>query len=122
MYKEAASGWLGDEWKITRPMDFHHFCDRLSGQMLNYHQAKRVYPGDSQFRVSTKQHAKRRLHTDAKFKSKKGKLSATTVASGGSAALQTQEYKEAIHSRCLCTSLGTLAEHLKSFIKNPSKW
>ena len=121
MYREAASGSLGDEWRVERMMDFHQFRDRLSGQMLNYHPVKRVYPGDAQFRVSTKQDTKRRLHTEARFRRKKGKLSATTVASGGSAALSTQEYKEALESGRLCTSLGALAEHLKSFVKNPSK-
>jgi len=122
MYKEAASGTLCEEWKVERPMDFHQFRDRLSGQMLAYAPTKRQYPGDSQFRVSTKQDHKRRLHTRMRHHGRKrGKLSAATVASGGSHALSSAEYKEAKSSGRLCKDLSELAEHLASFVRNSTK-
>src|SRR5210317_1896359 len=121
MYRKAASGSLGAELKVDKVMDFHRFRDRLSGQMLTYSPTKRVYPGDSQFRVSTKQSEKRRLNSEARFAKKKGKLSATTVASGGTFALSTREYKEALESGRLCTNLAQLSKHLKSFGPNSTK-
>jgi len=123
MYREAATGSLCDEWKVARPMGFHEFRDRLSGQMLSYSPTKRAYPGDSQFRAATKQAHKRRLHTNARHgrQKKQGKLSATTVASCGTYALSTQEYKEAVASGRVSTDLMQLAKHLGSFVRNPTK-
>jgi hypothetical protein len=55
MYLECCKGKLNAEWKIEKPLDFWHFREKLSEQMLGYNPANRVYPGDQNMRVSTKQ-------------------------------------------------------------------
>ena len=120
MYLEAASGSLNPEWKIEKPMDFHQFRDRLSGQMLKYDPTKRVYSGDSQFRVATQQHKKRRMKSSGRY-GKKGRLSANTVASGGTFCLDVEEYGKALKSGRLCKNITELQKHLSDFQPNKSK-
>jgi hypothetical protein len=58
MYLECCEGKINSEWKIEKPLDFWHFRERLSEQMLAYKPAHRMYPGDQNMRVSTQQPAR----------------------------------------------------------------
>lgn len=61
MYLECCEGKMrAGEWKTERPVDFHRFREKLAKQMLLYTPKDRKYPGDEQFRVSTRQHKDRR--------------------------------------------------------------
>jgi hypothetical protein len=50
---ERCKGKLNPEWKIEKPLDFWHFREKLSEQMLEYKPAHCVHPGDQNMRVST---------------------------------------------------------------------
>ena len=88
--------------------------------MLKYDPTKRIYSGDSQFRVSTQQNKKQRMRTSGRY-GKKGKLSANTVASGGSFCLNVEEYGKSLKSGRLCQNMNELTKHLTNFQRNKSK-
>jgi len=106
MYLEAARGSLRPEWKIEHPMDFHQFRDRLSGQMLKYNPAMKLYPGDSKFRVSTQMNKKKQNRLNAMHK--KIRLSSKSISSGGTSCLDVEEYREALRSEHFCTDSTNL--------------
>jgi len=121
MYKEAASGSLRDEWKVEKPMDFHQFRDRLSGQMLKYDPRKLALPGDEKIRVSTKVMKRKRPRKHGRKESKKGRLTSANVATGGIFCVATEEYSVALESGRLCKHMYDLAAHLASFTKKGVK-
>jgi len=118
MYLEAARGSLRPEWKIEHPMDFHQFRDRLSGQMLKYNPAMKIYPGDSKFRVSTQMNKKKRNRSNGMHK--KIRLSSKSISSGGDSCLDVEEYREAMRSKRFCTDSTQLAQHFCSIERHPS--
>jgi hypothetical protein len=60
MYLECCEGKLNAEWKIEKPFNFSRFREKLSEQMLAYKPIDRIYPGDQNMRVSTKQSSSHR--------------------------------------------------------------
>lgn len=60
MYLECCEGKLNSEWKIGKPLNFWQFREKLSEQMLDYDPLNRLYPGDQNMRVSTRQPTKNR--------------------------------------------------------------
>jgi hypothetical protein len=60
MYLECCEGKLHSLWKVEKPVSFYIFRQRLAIQMLTYSATNRKYPGDNNFRISTKQHKDRR--------------------------------------------------------------
>lgn len=61
LYLECCEGKMrAGQWKVEKAVDFHRFREKLATQMLQYSPKHRKYPGDEQFRVSTRQHKDRR--------------------------------------------------------------
>jgi len=63
MYLECAESNVNPDWKVKKPVSFHHFQERLAVQMLTYDPRKREYPGDEKFRISTQQNQAQQRHT-----------------------------------------------------------
>jgi hypothetical protein len=55
MYLKVAEGKLNPAWQVEKPMDYWHFGEKLSEQMLGYNPASRYYPGDQNMRSATMQ-------------------------------------------------------------------
>jgi hypothetical protein len=60
MYLECCEGKLNAEGKIEKSFNFWRFREKLSEQMLAYKPIDRLYPGDQNMQVSTKQSSRHR--------------------------------------------------------------
>ena len=106
MYLECCEGEIDQSWKvdIKKRMTFSQFRMRLSEQMLTYDPGMKLYPGDGTFRTVTQKHKSRRSSEDD---DKRYSNDGVTM----------ENYKLALESGRLCSTITELQEHFGSVDK-----
>jgi hypothetical protein len=114
MYLECAEGQLDPNWKLSRPVDFHRFCEKLAIQMLQYSPKHHRYPGDDKFRMSTQLSRKRRGSAAVESVSSSASSAISSINGVGKAELDKAEGR-------LCGFLDDLLLHEASIKTLPNK-
>lgn len=116
IYLECCAGALDASWKVSRPVDFHRFREKLALQCLQYSPKHCKYPGDERFREHTQLKKNNRTRTNRSSNSvSSGSVTTYTTSSG----IGAKEVEEA--SGRLCGFLDELLEHERSIAPIPNK-
>lgn len=104
IHLECCEGNSSEDWKVTKPVSFHRFHEKLAKQQLRHDPRHRNCPGDEFFRVSTQQPIGRRHPSISRSPTRAGSGNASVAASVATSTSVTSEQPQAARTQdCVTT-------------------